>query len=179
VVATDWSQVAIDYQRGLAERFAEETPAGAPGSFVVEEGDFTRDHPTGPFDAVINCRAFQGLSFDAMRAAAAQFHHALRPGGIAIFETVNVGSPDHRTRMEESLSEAGFYLPFVESDRWYRRELARIHATSQEPRGMEDNETRDSLRAEFERRRKLEVPEVENRINDPATIVATILYGSG
>ena len=56
----------------------------------VREQDFTADKPHGVFDAVINCRAFQGLSRPAISAAARHYFAALRPGGAGLIDTINV-----------------------------------------------------------------------------------------
>ncbi len=80
VLATDLSSVAVMHQQRLAEAFLRENKsAQVQGAFSAAEHDFTKSTPGGEFDVVINCRAFQGLSVNAMRAAAGHFYAALRP----------------------------------------------------------------------------------------------------
>ena len=98
VLATDFSPIAVHVQQKFAElapeiMFADwssfvksNAPFEKCGHFEVAEHDFTTGPPTGVFDAVINCRAFQGLSPSAMNAAARTFFGALRPGGAAMID---------------------------------------------------------------------------------------------
>jgi hypothetical protein len=123
VLATDISSVAVRYHQGLAATFLENEESGAlQGSFSVVEQDFTHERPDDTFDVVINCRAFQALSSSAMRAAADHFYAALRPGGAAIVDTMNVQG-NNRSVIEDHLIAAGFYIPFQRSERWYRSQL--------------------------------------------------------
>src|SRR5262249_15290869 len=146
---------------------------------------------------VINCRAFQGLSTDAMRAAARHFGAALRPGGACIIDTMNVQG-QLRNRIEDSLIAAGFYMPFQKSERWYREQLdgtgivygmvlgrPHIPARDQYPPGHfsefaeRDQQILDSLRSEYEKRHQDEEAEVSAIVNNPATIVAHVVYATG
>jgi hypothetical protein len=198
VLATDFSPLAIRYQEQLAAAFLKETQsANAPGTFVVAEHDFTQATPDGEFDVVINCRAFQGLSSGAMRAAAEHFYAALRPGGACIIDTMNVQG-QHRDLIEDSLTAAGFYIPFQKSERWYRAQLDStgivygmvlgrplIPDQDQYPPGSfsefarRDQQILDSFRSEYERRQQQEEPEVSAIVNNPATIVAHVVYATG
>lgn len=55
---------------------------------------------------------------------AAQTHAtALRPGGIAFFDMMNVQG-ELREQLENTLVDAGFYVPLVNLNRWYRTALA-------------------------------------------------------
>lgn len=102
VMATDFSPIAVAVQQhfaGLAPQsmfvdwssFVEGNPPGEKsGRFYVAEHDFVACSLQGVFDVVINCRAFQGLSPSAMRSAAKHFFGALRAGGAAIIDTINV-----------------------------------------------------------------------------------------
>jgi hypothetical protein len=134
VLATDFSPVAVRVQRRFAELAPEimfgdwslyvksNAPIEKCGRFDVAEHDFTTGPPTGVFDSVINCRAFRGLSPSAMTAAARTFFAALRPGGAAMIDTINVQGKT-RDVLENSLIDAGFFLPFIDSERWYRAQL--------------------------------------------------------
>jgi hypothetical protein len=93
------------------------------GSFEVAEQDFTAAAPDAEFDIVLNCRAFQGLSRIAKCAAAQRFFGVLRPGGVAVIDTMNLQGSDARNEIEDCLAEAGFYVPFSDVERWYRQQL--------------------------------------------------------
>jgi 2-polyprenyl-3-methyl-5-hydroxy-6-metoxy-1,4-benzoquinol methylase len=198
VLATDFSSVAVRYQECLAAAFLKEHGSSTvQGTFSVAEHDFTQDTLDGEFDVVINCRAFQGLSSDGMRAAAGHFHAALRPGGAAIIDTMNVQG-NHRNLIEDSLIAGGFYLPFQKSGRWYRQQLdstgivywmvlGRPHipnADQYPPQHFSELATRDqqildSFQAEYERRCEDESAEVNAMVDNPATIVAHVVYATG
>ena len=199
VFATDFSSVAVRYQQRLAAAFLKEKESGKlRGTFAVADQDFTRDTPDGKFDVVINCRAFQGLSSGAMLAAAAHFHAALRPGGAAIIDTMNVQG-NRRNLIEDSLITAGFYIPFQKSERWYRQRLDStgiIYAMvlnrpripcdeGQYPKAQfqelaeRDQQILDSFEAEYEHRRQEEEAEVNTIVNDPKTVVALVVYSTG
>jgi hypothetical protein len=199
VLGTDFSPVAIRYQRRLATAFLKETESAKKpnGTFVVAEHDFTQALPEGEFDVVINCRAFQGLSPPAMRAAAGHFYTALRPGGACILDTMNVQS-QAQNLLEDSLIAAGFYIPFQKSERWYREQLEgtgivygiilgcpRIPAWGQYPPeyftefAERDQQILDSFHAEYQRRLQEETAEVNAIVNDRVTLVAHVVYATG
>ena len=198
VLATDFSPVAVEFQRRVAAAWLGSVgPDPKAGTLRVAEGDFVRDAPDGPFDVIVNCRAFQGLSPDSMLAAARNFYSALRPGGTFIADTMNVQGT-HRNLMEDCLIEARFYLPYQKSERWYRQQLdstgivygmvmgrPRIPGRGQYPRerfremAERDQKTLDSFRDEYERRCKDEAAEVKSVVNDPAVKVANVVYATG
>ncbi len=135
VLATDFSQVAVRVQRNFAQVPAErlftdwaafqaqsESPVQDGGRLDVAEHDFTTGRPEGEFDVVLNCRAFQGLSTAAMAAAAKHFYAALRPGGVAVIDTMNVQGALRNT-LEDSIIGAGLFIPYQETGRWYRSQL--------------------------------------------------------
>jgi hypothetical protein len=198
VLGTDFSSVAVMYQQRLAADFLKKAEsAEVRGTFAVAEHDFTQTPPEGEFDVVINCRAFQGLSPGAMRAAAGHFYATLRPGGACIIDTMNVQGQG-RNLIEDSLTAARFCVPFQKSERWYRQQLddtgivyamvlgrPRIPAHGQYPpeRFTEfrerDQKVLDSFWAEYERRRQDEAAEVDAIVNDPAARVAHVVYATG
>lgn len=180
VLATDFSPAAIRVQRRFAGVTPEEMFQGWPAfakangpfdhaeSFATAEHDFTLGKPDGEFDVVINSRAFQGLSPEAMSAAARNFFAALRPGGIALFDTMNVQGT-WRDVIDDALTSAGFFLPYSNTERWYRKQLGetgiaymvvldrpRVIDVDQYPADKEkefrqrDQEILDSFRAEYE-----------------------------
>jgi hypothetical protein len=209
VLATDFSPVAVGEQL----RFAELTPAAMftdwpafvkikgpfekAGRFDVAEHDFTACVPGGVFDLAINCRAFQGLAPEAMAAAAGNFFASLRPGGAVVIDTMNVQGKA-RDVIEDSLSNAGFYLPFSASERWYRDQLESTgivygmvlgrpqipsHGQHPAPR-FEEHAERDrgilaSFRTEYEARRAAEEASVKAALERPETIAAHVVYATG
>jgi 2-polyprenyl-3-methyl-5-hydroxy-6-metoxy-1,4-benzoquinol methylase len=209
VLATDLSAVAVDWQRARAREpptalfedwaswVSEHELAEAAGTLTAMEHDFTATAPEGPFDVMINRRAFHGLSPAAKAAGARHFFRALRPAGAAIFDTLNIQGKE-RTLLEDSLIEAGFYVPFHKSERWYRDKLdgtgivyAMIlgrpivpHWDQYPAKKFAEFEKRDreilmSFRSEYERRRLEEAPEVQATLEDPGTIAAHMVYSTG
>lgn len=209
VLATDFSPVAVRVQRRFAELAPEimfgdwssfdksKAPIEKCGRFDVAEHDFTTGPPTGVFDVVINCRAFQGLSPSAMTAAARHFFAALRPGGAAIIDTINVQG-GRRDVLENSLIEAGFFLPFIDSERWYRGKLQstgiiysmvlgrpHIPPRGQYPAGhfdeyaQRDRKILESFRTEYKTRLAAEEPSVGKVLDSPEAIVAHVVYSTG
>jgi hypothetical protein len=209
VVATDFSSVAIEWQRQRASESVSSFIEGwkafveqqklteRAGSFTVLEQDFTVSVPPGPFDVCINRRAFQGLSKDAMAKASVSFFGALRPGGAAIIDTMNLQG-EWRNVLEDALLAAGFFIPLNESERWFRGELAKtgivyamilgrpiIPQWDQYPPGeaealrKRDKEILDGIAAAYRERQKAEVPRAEERLKDPATRVAHLVYSTG
>ena len=196
VLATDFSPVAVRVQRKFAA-LAPETMFGDWSSFVssnepekfdrfeVAEHDFTTGTPNGVFDVVINCHAFQGLSPTAMTASARSLHAALRPGGAAIIDTINVQGKA-RDVLEDSLVDCGFFLPFRASERWYREQLentgiiyemvlgrplipnrGQYRTESFEEHAERDRKILESSRAEYEARRSAEEPSVREVLDNP------------
>jgi hypothetical protein len=100
--------------------------------------------------------------------------------------------------IEDSLLAAGFYISFQKSERWYRQQLdssgivygmllgrPRIPNRDQYPPerfrelAERDQQILDSFKAEYQRRREDEAAEVNAIVNDPATIVAHVVYPTG
>jgi hypothetical protein len=154
--------------------------------------------PDGGFDVVLNCRAFQGLSSKAKRAAAKLFFAALRQGGVAIIDTMNVQGTSARNEIEDSLAEAGFYLPFCATERWYRDQLdatgicygmvlgrprVQFNRHNSVKNSMaqweRDQAILDSFAAEYKSRRAQEEAEVAANCNRLETRVAHVIYPTG
>jgi 2-polyprenyl-3-methyl-5-hydroxy-6-metoxy-1,4-benzoquinol methylase len=207
VIATDFSSVAIEYQKrladadprswlkdpnsGLAERLS------TSGTFATSQHDFTKEKPPSTFDVVINSLAFQGLSESDMHVAARHYMEALRPGGTLFVDTMNVQGRS-RNVIEQSLASAGFFIAFSASERWYRDQLEAtgiVHLMilgypdipnwRQYPEDrFEEYETRDraileSFRAEYERRREEEASLVEATMKNEQTVEAIVVYSTG
>src|SRR5262249_4455725 len=159
------------------------------GILEIAEHDFVQAGVERTFDVVINCRAFQGLPADSMRAAARNFRAALRAGGACILDTMNVQG-EHRDAIEDAMEAAGFYLPFRDTERWYRQRLAATGVpymmilgrpivrpgVQSEARGQA---ALDAHLAEYERRRALEAPVVEAKLARPETVAAHVVYATG
>lgn len=210
VLATDFSPVAVKRQRSYGcvprERlfsdwssFARQSdpPVKAAGMFDVVEQDFTKGKPEGVFDVVLNCRAFQGLSASAMSTAARNFFAALRPGGAVVIDTMNVQGKQ-RNVIEDSLIEAGFFIPFTASARWYRSRLddtgitynmvldrPRVCVTSEgkarpsTEQLMRDQVILDSFDEEYKIRIAEEREAQEELARRPETITAYVVYPTG
>ena len=209
VLATDFSPVAVRVQQRFAElppeimfrdwsSFVENNgPFEGCGRFDVTEHDFTSGSPPGVFDVVINCRALQGLSPSAMIAAARHFFGALRPGGAAIIDTINVQGRA-RDVLEDSLIDAGFFLPFSASERWYRAQLestgiiyGMVLGRPQIPNrwqypakhfdeyAQRDRKILESFRTEYEARLAAEAPSVRAVLDSREAIVAHVVYATG
>ena len=209
VLATDFSPFAVCVQRKFAELAPEimftdwssfdksKAPFENCGQFEVAEHDFTTGPPAGVFDLVINCRAFQGLSPSAMTAAATHFFTALRPGCAAIIDTINVQGRA-RDVLEDCLIDAGFFLPFRASDRWYRAQLqdtgiiygmvlgrplipnrGQYPADQFDECAQRDRKILESFRAEYEARLAAEEPSVKAVLDSPEAIVARVVYATG
>ncbi len=203
VVATDTAEVAIEFQqRALdllpkggswldqAAREVEPMPMrhDAP-KFGASLQDF-RDEPAGQnFDAVLNIRALQGLTGHSLESACECHFLALKPGGFAVFETQNVQG-ERRETLEQALLDAGFVIPLVESERWYRHAA---QATGIEhafvlgnpiPIGEQrnDDEAREVLRGlfeEYQTLRELEFERTKPLLEHSNTKIAQLIYNTG
>jgi SAM-dependent methyltransferase len=208
VAVTDISPFAINWQRQFFantpsavvtdwESFLQRSSLSAlPGSFEAAIQDFSREHPDGLFDVVVNRRAFSQLNREAQRRTALNFERALRPGGYAIIDTLNVQGT-HRNDVEDSLLEAGFFIPNHTAERWYRDRLISTGITfvmvlgsplipmrGQYPpkdevvRKEHDRAILKSFRAEYEAR-LAEAASEHPRLEDGVTKVAHIVYSTG
>lgn len=209
VVATDHSPFAIEWQErvsalpptaiagewdGLLARYGL-TPRR--GRFRAAVEDFLTTHPEGPFDVVVNRRALSPLSPVDQRRAARNFERCTRPGGALIVDTINVQG-DARDRLEDSLLEAGYFIPGNEVDRWYRAQLAgtgilymmilgrpmvpdhgQYPKAHRDRRRKEDQAILDAFGAEYVARRERVRADVERRLEDGVTKVAHVIYSTG
>ena len=131
VLSSDFSPVAVAVQESIAvaplpaevTAMLEGLDRHAPSKLATKKHDFRMPlDAVAPFDVVLNVRAFQGLSRDDMPLVAAGHCAALRAGGWAIFETMNVQG-EARNQLETVLLNAGFFLPLYDTERWYRAKL--------------------------------------------------------
>lgn len=127
VYATDISPAAVAFQQSADNDVGALLPGGldasdAGGKLLGEVHDFRTPYLAEHFDLIINQLAFQGFLPETMREVAAHHYQALRPGRYAYFDTMNVQG-ERRDLLEETLVEAGFFVPLYELNRWYRRAL--------------------------------------------------------
>lgn len=131
VIATDVAPSAIEYQHGntsVVEPLLEEMDSLQNGRssddcLDLRLHDFRTPIGTGIVDAIFNIKSFQGLPKSSMSLAAQTHFTALRSGGLAFFDTMNVQG-EHRDHLESELVAAGFYVPLANLNRWYRQLLA-------------------------------------------------------
>lgn len=103
----------------LRERLPETRLAGA---VHLQAHDFRTAFDGLVVDCILNMRSFQGLPPQSMKSAAHVHWNALRPGGTAFFSTMNVQG-ELRDTFEDALIEAGFLVPFHETETWRRQKL--------------------------------------------------------
>ena len=132
-----------------------------------------------------------------MRAAAGHFYAALRPGGVCILDIMNVQASHLRKLIEDNLIGAGFFLPGVKSERWYRQQLdstgivygmilGRPCIPNQHQYPPEqfhelagrDQQILDSFRSEYEQRVTDEAGEANALGNNPAAKSAYVVYAT-
>jgi hypothetical protein len=200
VLATDFSPVAVAAQEALArarvsqriEAWLREVRRPESGAshrqFSVRLHDFRSALDEPPFDVVLNRRAFQGLSAETMAEAAAVHEKAVRPGGWAIFDTMNVQGV-RRDHLEEALVHAGFVVPLYETDRWYR---AALRETGVEfvmllgrpiipgpHRSAADKAKLEAVRAEYMPRAERELAATRSLLESPDAKIAHVVYSTG
>lgn len=131
VWASDISPAAIAYQRSLpASREAlaslqNRFPARSamwdflkgvlqsqepPGELHFLEHDFRTPFPEGDFDCLLNLRSYQIVPSRYLDQAARVHWEALKPGGRAFFDTINVAQTQDRRMLEGALTAAGFVV---------------------------------------------------------------------
>ena len=130
VHATDIAPSAIEYQQNnesivqpLIARVGIETGHEKPGCLTSQIHDFRKPFGDHKVDAIFNIKSFQGLPQSSMASASRSHFAALRPGGVAFFDTMNVQG-EHRNQLEDALADAGFYVPVHTLNKWYRKALA-------------------------------------------------------
>jgi SAM-dependent methyltransferase len=213
VWATDVAPSAIAYQQLLADRPFDALPGWMmdfvrhslpdlkewePGELTALVHDFRQPFPEPDFDCILNIRSFQGLPPESLTAAARVFFAALRPGGHAFFDTQNVQG-EWRDVLEDALLEAGFVIPGVGPDRWYRHAIAdagircnlvlgrailadngeRYAGPDGEARRAADEELLRTLTEELRERHKSEADATRQIWDDPTVRTADVVYNTG
>ena len=128
--ATDIAPSAIEYQRHndsnvqpLLAGVTVDSTRERSGSLVAEIHDFRTSYGDENVDAIFNIKAIQGLPATSMSSACRSHFAALRPGGVAFFDTMNVQG-ERCDQLEDALADAGFYVPIRDLNKWYRQALA-------------------------------------------------------
>lgn len=202
VHATDISSTAIAFQRNnddpkvVALIQKSEVPASDSGSLTAEVHDFSQPYLETHFDFIINVKAIQGFERDTMRQIAKVHYDALKPSGQAIFDTMNVQG-ERRDMLEESVVDAGFFIPFYELNVWYRAKLRNTGIShffilgqpmiprsgiyqKDESKWQEDTQVLRSIAAEFREKQQAEAETVKKHFaENPDTGTANIIYSTG
>ena len=143
---------------------------------------------------MLNQRAFQGFSGPSTERAAASQFAALRPGGEAVFDTINVQG-ERRDELEACLVAAGFHVSLYEANRRLRRALeatgvphvfvlGRPMVPRTRPYEADEDKWRAGMSilrgiyAAYEERLEAEYQAEQRRVG-PDTKVATVIYSTG
>jgi hypothetical protein len=197
VLSTDFSPVAAAAQAALAAApvtaeidalLRDQRDSTRPTMLSARQHDFRHPLDADPFDVVLNRRAFQGLSLPDMRAAATIHYRALRQGGWAIFDTMNVQGT-RRDDIESTLADAGFAVPLYETHRWYRAALrdtgvdfVMILGRPLVPganRSQTDQAKLDAVTAQFHERAQREAVATKATFEAASTKIAHVVYSTG
>lgn len=127
VYATDISSSAIQYQNNnmpvVEPLFSQIQYTRKEGVFITKVHDFRTSFGKQNIDIIFNVKAIQGLPLPSMKKAILSHYEALRPGGTAFFDTMNVQGI-RREELEDSLVECGFYIPLYKLQKNYRKALS-------------------------------------------------------
>lgn len=211
VVATDISPIAISIQNELLFEDPMEALEKLPNvlkemqlpkaNVFVHPAMFVHDmrHAfTMPqVDVVLDRDAFYRFSEPEMRTVAQHFFEALYPGGLLVIETQNVAG-HVRTAMENNLLQAGFFLPGIQTEQWYRQQLDATgidytmvmgnpvipHAGQYSRKGGKEQEKNDlailqSFREEYLERRKANAAQDNLTFREGIDKLAYLMYNAG
>ncbi len=206
--ATDISSAAIDFQlsaesHAIAENIFELLQRRSPptvehppcGEFIAEVHNCRETYHRNEFNIVMNVLAIQGFTVANQRIIARTHFEALRPQGTAYFEVKNVQAErcDH---LESALADAGFLVPSLESNRWFRKTLRDTGiphifilgrpviqpapAHRQDPTLLaRDRAILRQPEPEFQVRQRKEHELAKKRAEDPEVRFAQLIYGTG
>jgi len=211
VLATDISTVAIDFQSKLMKEspfeklknldsVLVELEITAKRNFIppkIRVEDFRRTNPKEKFEVILNTRAIQGLPNEDIKKTANIFFNSNLEGGIFIASTINVQG-SKRTEIEDSFLQAGYIIPNVKADQWYREKLDEtgiLYAMvlgnpvipqwgQYEKTGGKEQEEKDkqilrSFREEYQERLKTNYEEDKNNYRPEIDKLAYIIYNTG
>lgn len=136
VFATDISKNAIQFQNKLIElspfkevkeldSVLQELDLRNERNFIaptIKVEDFITTIPEEKFEIILNTRAIQWLSSQDMKKAAKTFFVSNKDGGTFIATTMNVQGIK-RTEIENAFVDAGYIIPNVKAEQWYRKVL--------------------------------------------------------
>jgi hypothetical protein len=208
VLATDISPAAIEILQNInhckiTDLISDFEEMNAAGSLNKEEvthprlmiHDFREPLSEDDFDVVFNIKAYQGLPPASMRQSATTFYQALKVGGNAVFYTQNIQG-ERRNKIEDSLIDAGFYIPYNKSERWYRDKLdstgivyAMIlgrpmpqwgeYGDRKSERAAQDREILRSFDDEYRQQQENESSEVKEVLESNQAKIARVIYNTG
>ena len=129
VYATDIAPTAIQYQNNnqsivkplLTDIIVENIPQ-TQGCLKTQIHDFRTSFKECSVDVIFNIKSIQGLSQPSLISTIQSHFSALRFGGTAFFDTLNVQGK-RRDLIEDTLVDAGFYIPLYQLNKWYRKAL--------------------------------------------------------
>ena len=82
-------------------------------------GDLFTHAPAGAYDVIYSSRALQGFTDQDRLILAHRFFDGLRPGGVALIETINIASMSEFTEdFEGAFREAGFFVHERNANTW-------------------------------------------------------------
>ncbi len=129
VYATDIALTAINYQNRrnlridslISQIILKNLPSGN-GELNALVHDFRTEFKSEFFDVIFNVNSISALPAYSMKSTAQTHFIALKPGGNAVFELINMQGILWG-QLEKILDEVGFHVPFYELNQWYRNEL--------------------------------------------------------
>ena len=121
VFATDFSSVVVDYQLSGEIDISHIPIKLDKKNFVCELHDHRKAYRENEIDLILNIKAFQGFNQNDLKLVAQSHFKTLR-GREAIFSTLNCQG-EIRDQIEEALVNAGFFIPFYELEKEYRKSL--------------------------------------------------------
>lgn len=211
VLATDASRVAIDFQISLLNEspfkkldnlnsILEELEIPAQQKFKapkIRVEDFRTTSPNEEFEVILNTKALQGLTSKDIEKAAKIFYDSTVEGGFFLAATMNVQG-NKRTEIENSFLAAGYFLPNIKAEQWYRNKLEEtgiLYAMvlgnpmvpswgQYENKGGKEQEEKDkailkSFREEYVERLKKNYEEDKGNFKPEIDKLAYIIYNTG
>lgn len=211
VIGTDVSAFAIAFQQALVSVDPMEELEKLPNVLkemelplanqFQEPAYFVHDmrtaFPLEPVNAVLNVRTFHGFPVEEQRRVAVVYFDALTAGGLLVCDTLNVQGQD-RTHIENALLQAGFMVPGVEAEQWYRQQLdatgilytmvlgnpvipqwGQYEGKGGEAQAEQDRVALRSFRNEYLHRRKANAEQDQARYREGVDKLAYVMYNTG
>lgn len=211
ILATDVSTAAIEFQIKLVKdspfdklnslsSILEKLEIKPQKTFIVPKirvEDFRITNPNDKFDVILNTKALQGLPNKDIEKAAKIFFDSNKEGGVFIASTMNVQGLK-RTQIENAFLSAGYFIPNVKAEQWYRKKLddtgilyVMVLGNPMVPqwgqyadKGGKEQEEKDreilkSYRAEYNERLKLNYEDDKENFRPEKDKLAYIIYNTG